>query len=98
MKIWPGPGQSEQEVCKQCRGARRNQPIVGMVIMEGLMQNPENPAEWRNGTILDPSTGKIYHTMIQVTDNGQQLRVRGYVGLPLFGRTQTWVKVSSINE
>ena len=48
---------------------------------------------WDGGTILDPNNGKVYKVRLTPTDGGRQLEVRGYMGLPLLGRTQTWVRV-----
>lgn len=95
MKIFPSPGKDENQVCEACSGTRKNQRIVGMVILEGLKQNASNTAEWSGGSILDPKNGKTYRCKLTVIDSGSKLNVRGYIGTPLFGRTQTWLKVSS---
>ncbi|MFZ2315718.1 MAG: DUF2147 domain-containing protein [Gammaproteobacteria bacterium] len=95
MKIFPSPGKDENEVCEACTGARHNQRIVGMVILEGLKQSAANPNEWSGGSILDPKNGKTYRCKVTVMDGGNKLTVRGYIGAPLFGRTQTWLRVSS---
>ena len=95
VKIFPRPGYDENEVCSACTGSRHNKRIVGMVIMENLKQSSSNPNEWKGGKILDPLNGKTYHCYIQVIENGQKLNVRGYIGLPLFGRSQTWLRVNS---
>ncbi len=94
IKIYPSPGKDQNELCTACKGARHNQRIVGMVILQGLKQNANNPSEWTNGEILDPHNGKTYHCNLQVIDNGQKLNVRGYIGVPLFGRSQTWLRVA----
>jgi len=95
VKIFPRPGYDQNELCSACKGSRHNKRIVGMVIMEGLKQSTNNLSEWSGGQILDPVNGKTYRCNIEVTDNGQQLNVRGYIGVPLFGRSQTWIKVSN---
>lgn len=92
MKFFPGPGHDQNEVCKECTGSRHNQRIAGMVVLENMRQDKEAPLSWQGGTILDPKNGKSYHCNIQVIDNGKRLNVRGYIGLPLFGRTQTWIR------
>ena len=46
--------------------------------------------EWGGGAILDPDNGKIYKARMRLTDNGRTLIVRGFIGIPLFGRSQTW--------
>lgn len=94
VKIWPAPGKSENDVCTACDGDRHNKRIVGMIIMESLKQNSDKQNEWTGGQILDPTKGKFYHCKIKVVDNGQKLKVRGYIGVPLFGRSQTWLRVS----
>ncbi len=94
VKIFPSPGKTENEVCDACEGARHNQRIVGMVIMENLKQSSDNQNQWTGGEILDPKNGKTYHCNLTLIDNGQKLEVRGYIGISLFGRSQTWLRVS----
>lgn len=98
IKIYPRPGQSQNELCIACRGKQHNARIVGMVIMENLAQNRNNFSEWNGGQILDPKNGKTYTCNIRLLENGQKLNVRGFIGLPLFGRTQTWHRVNSMLE
>lgn len=76
-------------ICEACSGDRHNQPVVGMVIMWGVKQDDD---VWDGGKILDPSNGKIYKVKLSMADGGQKLDVRGYVGMPWLGRTQTWIR------
>lgn len=86
--------QTNHTICTQCQGKNKNQPILGMTIMEGFKHRPhDDPTSWTNGSILDPKNGKIYHCNLQVMNAGQNLKVRGYIGMPLFGRTQTWIRL-----
>lgn len=94
LKIFPGPGRDQNEVCAECEGARHNQRIVGMTFLENMRQDADNALVWNGGTILDPKNGKIYHCTMQVKNNGANLNVRGYIGVPLFGRTQTWNRIN----
>lgn len=94
VKIFPKPGNDQNQVCEECVGAWHNKRIVGVTVMQGLTQDASNPAEWDDGTILDPISGKTYKCMLTVIDNGQRLDVRGYLGISMFGRTQTWIRVS----
>jgi len=48
---------------------------------------------WDGGEILDPNNGKTYKVRLTPADGGKKLDVRGYIGAPLFGRTQTWIRV-----
>jgi uncharacterized protein (DUF2147 family) len=75
--------------CTNCKDDRKGKPILGMEIIRGLKKDGD---EFTGGTITDPKTGKTYKCTI--TRTGDQLNVRGYVGLSLLGRTQTWQKVN----
>jgi uncharacterized protein (DUF2147 family) len=48
---------------------------------------------FEGGDILDPNNGKVYHVKLTLTDGGNKLDVRGYIGVPILGRTQTWSRV-----
>ncbi|MBL4575096.1 MAG: DUF2147 domain-containing protein [Opitutaceae bacterium] len=77
--------------CDDCKGDRKGQPIVGMQFIWGLT---EEDGIWDGGEILDPDNGKIYRGKISVSEDGQKLNVRGYIGFALLGRTQVWERVS----
>ena len=78
-----------RDVCDKCPGSRRNQPIVGLVILQSLRKHG---AGFSGGEILDPDTGSIYRCRLTLEDNGTRLIVRGYIGLPVAGRSQTWYR------
>ncbi len=82
------PGREDAQ-CTECDGDRKNKPIKGMTIMWGLQ---EDGNEWNNGHILDPNSGKQYKCYIKLKGENQ-LEVRGYLGISLLGRTQTWERV-----
>ena len=75
-------------LCDQCKGKRRNQPILGMTIAWGLRR--EGDGRWGGGTILDPENGKEYSVRMTPVDSGRKLEVRGFLGFSLLGRTQVW--------
>jgi len=79
----------EDKVCEECKGDKKNKPIKGMVIINGLTKNDD---EWDGGKILDPKSGKEYKCVISL-ENENKLKVRGYVGFSLLGRTQYWTRV-----
>ena len=79
--------------CVKCEDERKDQPIVGMVILSGAKQDAEEADKWTGGMILDPAKGSSYKLILKLTDGGKKLDVRGYIGSPMFGRTQTWVRV-----
>lgn len=95
LKIFPRPGYDQNEVCAACEGDKHNQRIVGMTVMNQVKADPDNKNLYTKGSILDPNNGKTYHCNVLLTQGGQQLEVRGYLGIPLFGRSQTWVRVNS---
>ena len=91
MTIFKQDGNNPTDVCKYCKGERFNQPIEGMIFLWGMTSNNN---VWSGGSILDPKIGKIYRCRMTLTDDGNVLHVRGYIGFPLLGRTQTWYRVS----
>jgi uncharacterized protein (DUF2147 family) len=76
--------------CDKCEGDLKDQKVIGLRILWELKKDGD---EWSGGTILDPENGKTYKCYIAVYDGGQKLKVRGYVGFSLLGRTQNWVRV-----
>jgi len=67
-------------------------PVMGMTILEGLRRDPDRPGVWHDGRIYDPGSGRAYHVVVSIVHE-DQLRVRGYVGFELLGRTTTWFRV-----
>ena len=77
-------------VCEKCKGEKKDKPIEGMTILEGVSQKGKS---WKGGTILDPKNGKTYKVTMKLVEEGAKLKVRGYIGIPTLGRTQTWIRV-----
>lgn len=75
--------------CVACKDDRKNKPLVGLEIIRGLKKDGD---EFTGGNITDPKSGKTYKCTI--TKNGNELNVRGYMGVSLLGRTQVWQKVN----
>lgn len=88
-KLFRAPNEEQNPLCDKCEGALKNQPITGMVILRDLKKDGN---EWSGGTILDPANGKTYKCKIAVEDGGKKLKVRGFIGIALLGRTQYWVR------
>jgi uncharacterized protein (DUF2147 family) len=76
-------------VCDKCTDDRRGKPVQGMTILTGLKKDGE---EWTGGEILDPNNGKVYRAKARLADAGRKLDVRGFMGIALVGRTQTWIR------
>ena len=88
-KIFPKPGDDPNPTCEKCDGKRRNQPILGMTFLWGLTKQG---ADYQGGEILDPETGKTYRASMKLDKEGKKLEVRGFIGVSLLGRTQTWIR------
>lgn len=83
------PGRTPQDVCDKCSGEYKNQLILGMVIMRNF--HPDGD-DWVGGTVVDPENGKEYQGKIW-TVGKDSLHMRGFVGISLFGRTESWVRI-----
>lgn len=77
-------------VCDKCTDERKGQKIIGMTIAKGLKSQGHLYA---GGNILDPDNGKVYQCKMTLSDDGQTLEVRGFIGISLLGRSQTWLRV-----
>jgi len=87
------PSAKPDAVCDKCSDERKDKPLVGMMLIKGVKQNETDKALWDGGEILDPNNGKTYKVRLTPGDGGKTLSVRGYIGAPLLGRTQTWIRV-----
>jgi uncharacterized protein (DUF2147 family) len=67
----------------------RSRLLLGLQFMEGFKQSSANI--WDKGSIYDPESGKTYKSTITFV-NPHRLEIRGYIGIPLFGRTSTWTR------
>jgi len=80
-------------LCDKCEGVMKGQPIEGMKFIWGFQQMATG--EWEDGQLLDPESGDIYSGNITIKEDPSKLDVRGYVGISLFGRSQTWKRVDA---
>lgn len=77
--------------------ARRDDPICGLTLLTGLA--PDGPGRWQGGRIYNPREGKRYSVRIEAdTAAAERLEVRGYLGISLFGRSQTWTRETGPRE
>ena len=84
--------QSGEPLCDKCTDDRKGKPKVGMQIIRDA-KKADGKDVWEGGNILDPNNGTVYKLRLTPIEGGKKLEVRGYVGTPLLGRTQTWVRV-----
>jgi uncharacterized protein (DUF2147 family) len=71
--------------------ALRSRPIIGLVMLDGFVFDGKDT--WHGGTIYDPNNGKTYKCKMRLTDDGK-LKVRGFIGFSLLGRTEVWTRVN----
>jgi len=83
------PGRTPRDLCDKCSGEYKNQLILGMVILRNFHTQGD---DWVEGTVVDPENGKEYKGKIWAVGN-DKLRMRGFVGIALLGRTEEWVRI-----
>lgn len=89
VKLYPKQGQPQDQRCSACKGVLANHPIEGLTIIWGLHKEGD---DWVGGRILDPTSGKVYSAKMMPAADGKSMEVRGYLGTPLFGKSQTWYR------
>jgi uncharacterized protein (DUF2147 family) len=83
------PSAPENAVCQNCPGEDDGKPIIGLTFIKGLTKDGD---EYNDGKILDPESGELYKCYIKLEDK-DKLKVRGYIGFAILGRTQYWYRV-----
>lgn len=86
------PSDDASRRCTRCNDERWNQPVIGMVLIRNMRLQAD---EYVGGDILDPDTGWIYRCKFRLVDGGRKLIMRGFIGISLFGRSQTWQRVEA---
>jgi uncharacterized protein (DUF2147 family) len=80
--------EDQGKICVNCKGKDKGKLIAGLVIVNNLIWDGES---WEDGTILDPKSGKLYDCYITLEGNNN-LKVRGFLGFSILGRTQNWIR------
>lgn len=83
----------KNKLCEKCPGEDKGKPFLGLVVMSGLKKHGK---EYSGGKILDPLNGDFYQCYITL-ENEDKLKVRGYIGFAIFGRTQYWYRADDPN-
>ena len=88
VRIFPKAGEDPSKWrCTKCEGEQKDVPVLGITFIKGMQRNG---LAYENGTILDPRDGSVYSARMQLSPDGQQLTVRGYLGISLLGQSQVW--------
>lgn len=89
-KMMMQPGDPPNPTCDRCEGEQRGAPWLGLTIITNMQRQG---LKYENGRILDPRDGQVYRALMRLSPDGQTLTVRGYLGVSLLGRNQTWVRL-----
>jgi uncharacterized protein (DUF2147 family) len=90
VRMFMKPGEPLNPICEKCEGDQHNAPWLGLTIIKGMMRKG---LDYESGTILDPRYGKEWSALMKLSPDGQDLTVRGFLGLAFLGMDQYWKRL-----
>ena len=87
VKGFPRPGEKRIDACERCPDERKGARMLGLTIVYDMKRDG---LHYDDGMILDPRDGSMYHAMMDVSEDGKVLSVRGYFMIKALGQTQVW--------